>query len=62
MITVYVPHGQCIARAELVAGAPVPADAVWIDLVSPNPEEEALVEAALGIDAPTREEMQEIEV
>ncbi len=62
MITVYVPHGQCIARAELVAGAPVPADAVWIDLVSPTPEEEALVEAALGIDAPTREEMQEIEV
>jgi len=34
---------------------------VWIDLDRPTDEEEALVEAALDIDIPTREEMQEIE-
>jgi len=38
------------------------ATALWVDLFCPTPEEEAAVEAALGIDAPTREEMEEIEV
>ena len=62
MITLYVPNGHCIARTELGPGAPLPPEAVWIDLVQPSREEELLVETALGIDAPTREEMQEIEV
>jgi magnesium transporter len=35
---------------------------VWIDLVSPTPEEDACVEKALGISLPSREEMQEIEM
>jgi magnesium transporter len=39
----------------------LPADAVWIDLLGPTPAEEALVEAALGIDIPTAEDMAEIE-
>ncbi len=34
---------------------------VWIDLYGPTAEEEARVEGILGIDVPTREEMQEIE-
>jgi magnesium transporter len=37
-------------------------DAVWIDLDSPTPAEEDAVEAVLGFDIPTREDMQEIEV
>lgn len=37
-------------------------DAVWIDLVRPDRDEEAAVERALGIDVPTIEEMSEIEV
>lgn len=35
--------------------------ALWIDLLSPSKEEEILVEKALGLEIPTREEMQEIE-
>jgi magnesium transporter len=35
---------------------------VWIDLLSPTPDEEAALEAKLGVDIPTREEMEEIEV
>lgn len=35
--------------------------AVWIDLLNPTPEEERAVQAALGLELPTREEMQEIE-
>jgi magnesium transporter len=39
-----------------------PADAVWLDLVSPARDEELAVEKALGLDLPTREEMAEIEL
>jgi magnesium transporter len=38
-----------------------PADALWLDLVAPSREEELMVEAALGLELPTREEMAEIE-
>jgi magnesium transporter len=43
-------------------GPPVINDAtVWIDLLSPTKEEDLLVEQAVGIAVPTREEMAEIE-
>lgn len=35
---------------------------VWIDLLRPSKEEETALEARLGIDIPTREEMEEIEI
>ena len=38
------------------------ASVVWIDLLNPTQEEETLLEGRLGIDIPTREEMEEIEV
>ncbi|MBP7241102.1 magnesium transporter CorA family protein [Amaricoccus sp.] len=41
--------------------AATPEAAVWIDLLAPDDEEEALVERLLGIDVPTLEEMVEIE-
>jgi magnesium transporter len=34
---------------------------VWLDLLNPTREEELRVEAALGVEVPTRDEMQEIE-
>ncbi len=34
---------------------------IWIDLLNPSAEEEALVEAQIGVDIPTREEMQRLE-
>ncbi|HEX2548843.1 MAG TPA: magnesium transporter CorA family protein [Gammaproteobacteria bacterium] len=37
-------------------------ESLWIDLLNPTKEEETLLENILGIDIPTREEMQEIEV
>jgi magnesium transporter len=37
-------------------------DVVWIDMHDPKPTEEQAVEAALNVDIPTREDMQEIEV
>ena len=39
----------------------IPASTVWVDLLNPTKEEERLVEAAIGMNVPTREEMAEIE-
>lgn len=39
----------------------LPADTVWIDLLDPSDAEEALVEKAIGLSIPTRDEMAEIE-
>lgn len=38
------------------------AGVVWVDLLSPTVDEEAMVETQLGVDIPTREEMQRLEV
>jgi magnesium transporter len=35
---------------------------VWVDLLNPTPDEESLLERVIGVDVPTREEMEEIEV
>lgn len=39
----------------------LPADAVWIDLLSPTRDEELYIERGLGIAVPTRDDMVEIE-
>ncbi len=61
MLTSYaLAEGRCTIRD----GEATPADlagAVWIDLLNPSPEEVRAVQAALGLEIPTREEMQEIE-
>jgi len=62
MLSVYVPRGTTLERQPVEPGAEVADKAVWIDLVSPTVPEDKLVERALGIAVPTREEMQEIEV
>ncbi|MBL8705573.1 MAG: magnesium transporter CorA family protein [Rhodospirillales bacterium] len=62
MITAYTMNGGRLERTQLAAGDPVPANAVWLDLLSPTKEEEAAVQAYARLEVPTREEMQEIEV
>lgn len=42
-------------------GAALPPEAVWLDLNQPDTEEEARLEALLGIDLPTRDELRAIE-
>ena len=56
MLRAYEAEGGRLVAAEGPSGA-----AVWIDLVAPTAEEEALVEGLLGLDIPTRDDMQEIE-
>lgn len=49
------------ALKQVPEGGALGPDVVWIDLLHPTPEEEAVVEKALGIDVPTRAEVREIE-
>jgi magnesium transporter len=52
----------CLVKVEVAPDGPLPPEAVWIDLLAPTREEERRVEALLGVEVPTHEEMQEIEV
>ncbi|MCA1953163.1 MAG: magnesium transporter CorA family protein [Hyphomicrobiales bacterium] len=68
MIIAHLPAGAAAADARchferriLGPSDPVPADAVWLDLIEPTREEDRRVELALGIEIPTREESQNIE-
>jgi magnesium transporter len=54
-------RSQALERHLWQPGEDIPQDALWIDLVEPTREEDQLVEAYLGIDVPTRDEMAEIE-
>lgn len=50
-------------RLKVVEGtSELPESMVWIDLVNPSNDEEDDLEKRLGIDIPTREEMEEIEI
>ncbi|MCU0905145.1 MAG: magnesium transporter CorA family protein [Tabrizicola sp.] len=60
MITAFATRGERLERLDLASRRL--DDAIWIDLDCPTEAEEDAVEAALGIDIPTREDMQEIEV
>jgi magnesium transporter len=64
MLSVNVPRGTSLERIniDLDDHGAMPDGAVWLDLHSPTHHESKLVEHALGIAVPTREEMQEIEV
>jgi len=59
MITIYEARDGTLKPQ---TGLPrVTEDSVWIDLLNPTPEEEEIIERALDMDVPTREELQEIE-
>jgi magnesium transporter len=62
MLSAYLPRGVSLERQVIEESGTVPEGAVWFDLVTPTVAEDKLLERALGIAVPTREEMQEIEV
>src|SRR5579871_4289581 len=62
MLFVNVPREAILERINYDAGGGIPDGAVWLDLHAPTPAENKLVEQALHIALPTREEMQEIEI
>lgn len=63
MITVFRPNGEArtLPTETDSAAADALAGAVWVDLVEPDRDEEALIERILGIEVPTRDELKDIE-
>jgi magnesium transporter len=62
VIQVYAQRNGRIERVEAgKEGAPLAADALWLDVVQPTPDERAAVEAAYRLTLPTPEEVREIE-
>lgn len=59
MLTAYTRDCR---KLEMQANAmELPAGALWIDMLKPTPEEEALVKKTFGVDVPTLDEMRQIE-
>jgi magnesium transporter len=61
MLAVYGTEKDHLIEHPAACSAATIAAAVWLDLVEPTDAEESAVEAALGIDIPTRGELAEIE-
>src|ERR1044072_1164609 len=62
MLFAYVPRGNSLERSAVEESGAIPDGAIWFDLVSPAQGEDKMLERALGIAVPTREEMQEIAI
>ena len=62
MLTAYARKNGTVRGAQLALDEPLPDETLWIDLREPSPEERQKINKLLGIEVPTREEMQEIEI
>lgn len=62
MMKTYLPLNGGLRIVPEADCAGVPGEALWIDLNDPSPEERQAVNNALGLDLPTRADMEEIEV
>ena len=61
MITFHCLENGALVRRAAENPQSIPDNVLWVDLLSPDQEEERLVESALGVNIPTREELAEIE-
>lgn len=61
MLTTYTVQNGTLTLRDGVREPEAIRGAVWIDLLNPTQDEERLVQSALGVEIPTREEMEEIE-
>ncbi len=62
MLSVYAPSATSLKKLDVPDINALPADVVWLDLKVPSPGEDKAVEKLVGIEIPTREDMQEIEI
>lgn len=61
MINVYICADGKLFKQEISDTLLLPENALWVDMVAPDTQEEAAMEAALKLDVPTREDMKGIE-
>lgn len=61
MLTAYTLDQGRLAPQPLESGNPLPSATLWVDMATPTMAEDAGLEAALGVEIPSREDMREIE-
>lgn len=61
MITLYYHENGVLKRRVAENLQTLPDNVLWVDLLSPDAQEERFIESALALDIPTREELAEIE-
>ncbi len=61
MINAYSANGTTTKLVPTEVPQSLQDDIVWLDLVEPTPQEDAYVEALLGIQVPTRDDLKDIE-
>jgi magnesium transporter len=61
LIQAFVLQDGKVERHEIGKDEPLPAKALWLDIVEPTPVERSKVEAVYGLALPTREDVREIE-
>lgn len=62
MMHAYVKDGPALKPVRVAPGNAVPPSTVWVDMHDPDADEVARIKTDLGIEVPTQEQMQEIEV
>jgi magnesium transporter len=62
MLKAYRQQNGGLKGTDVAEGETIPADSLWLDLTNPTPEERRAVDSALGMELPTRADMEEIEV
>lgn len=62
MLSIFTTADSTLRKIDSGGLTSLPPEAVWIDMLTPTPEEDRTVERLVGIEIPTREEMQEIEI
>jgi magnesium transporter len=62
MMKTYLPQNGGLKATSDAGSAPAIAGSLWIDLSDPSPEERQTVNNALGMELPTRADMEEIEI
>jgi magnesium transporter len=61
MITFHCLENGALMRRSAENLQSIPDNVLWVDLLSPDQQEERFIESSLGVDIPTREELAEIE-
>ena len=62
MLKAYQPQNGGLKSAEVLEGMLIASESLWIDLLNPTISERQAVNALLGMEMPTRADMEEIEI
>ncbi|HEV2560996.1 MAG TPA: magnesium/cobalt transporter CorA [Rhizomicrobium sp.] len=62
MLKAYQLQNGGLKGAEIADGGEIPAASLWLDLFNPSAEERRAVDRLLGMELPTRADMEEIEI